>query len=161
MQNRKSKQQLYNYIYIAQCFWELFFNTVHVKHNTMKISYQISANIVKVSYFSLMQGAAEKFIGWPRYYVARWRLFFSIDPLAVRTLLSSLLQCLSPSGQKSNQQQIWHHHKNFLTRELFNSPSLYIISFVCIVVVGWNSPRLLKCPKHFCIKWIRSHSHGN
>ena len=38
-------------------------------------------------------------------------------------LLSSVLQCLNPIGQKRRQQQLCHHNMNTLSDENFNQPS--------------------------------------
>ena len=46
----------------------------------------------------------------------KWGLFFNIIPLAIQTLLPSVLQCLDFIGKKKKKkhlQQIWHHHINF------------------------------------------------
>ena len=49
-----------------------------------------------------------KILSWD---MTKWGLFLNIVPQAVCTLLSSVLQCLDPIGQKSHQQQIWSHMK--------------------------------------------------
>ena len=43
----------------------------------------------------------------------KWGLFFNIVLFDVQRILISLLQCLDPIGQESNQQQICCYHRNF------------------------------------------------
>ena len=62
-------------------------------------------------------GLDEKLTGSRKYSHWIWpnKIFFNMVPLAVHTLLKSVLQCLNPIGQKISSSQRWHHHINFST----------------------------------------------
>ena len=45
--------------------------------------------------------------------MTKWSLCFMIIPLALHTIIPSMLQCLGPIGKNSHEQNIWRHHTSF------------------------------------------------
>ena len=61
------------------------------------------------------------------------RFIFNIVIPSGHSLLSSVLQCMNPIGNKS-QQQICHHHMNFSACEMFSPPSCYFRQKISIYI---------------------------
>ena len=67
-----------------------------------------------------------KILSWN---VTKWGLFFNIVFLVFHTLFTSVLQCLDPISQKSQQQYIWCQPINFSAY-----PRIYIYIYTCICI---------------------------
>ena len=69
-------------------------------------------------------------------------LFLNIVPLAVNTLLSSVLQCLDSKGKKIHQQQMWCHLINVSVYEFFFA-HLRVYIYMCVYVCVNRSTNLI------------------
>ena len=142
------------------CEW--FYYAIHFLSKVYNLQWHIKCAIVHTHVhihtyihmfiFVYITGSAEEFIGWPRYSwnVGKWGLLFNIVPLMLHILLSLVLQCLDPIGQKVANSRyddiIWTFQPTLMCVRMYIYIYIYIYILNLFFIIQCMKTHVIPCP---------------